>query len=150
MAPLLHTAAIKSKPKHTQTRTTVSRPFFRDHPGEPVPEEKFWTSEQGKINRGRHIDHPAGCHSIRTNQCPPPPFPIFFTGRMPFLPPNQQCKSTEGNKPKHKPTNKLHMYAYHCAVLEYTTQYRTVLIIFPLILQTMVVTQKLSKWTKRR
>ena len=28
---------------------------------------------QGKINRGRHTDHPAGRHSIRTNQCPPPP-----------------------------------------------------------------------------
>ena len=30
---------------------------------------------QGKINRGRHTDHPAGRHSIRTNrtnQCPPP------------------------------------------------------------------------------
>ena len=23
--------------------------------------------------------------------------PLFFTGRMPFLPPNQQCQSTEGN-----------------------------------------------------
>jgi len=23
--------------------TTVSRPFFREHPGEPVPEENFWT-----------------------------------------------------------------------------------------------------------
>ena len=28
---------------------------------------------QGKINRGRHTDHPAGRHSIRTNQRPPPP-----------------------------------------------------------------------------
>jgi len=27
-------------PHHT---TTVLRPFFRDHPGEPVPEEDFWT-----------------------------------------------------------------------------------------------------------
>jgi len=27
----------------THTRTTISRPFFRDHPGEPVPEENFWT-----------------------------------------------------------------------------------------------------------
>jgi len=27
-------------PPHT---TTVLRPFFRDHPGEPVPEENFWT-----------------------------------------------------------------------------------------------------------
>ena len=26
---------------------------------------------QGKINRGRHTDNPAGRHSIRTNQCPP-------------------------------------------------------------------------------
>jgi len=30
---------------------------------------------QGKINRGKHTDHPAGRHSIRTNQCPPPPSP---------------------------------------------------------------------------
>jgi len=27
---------------HTAT-TTVLRPFFRDHPGEPVPKENFWT-----------------------------------------------------------------------------------------------------------
>jgi len=27
----------------TTTATTVSRPFIRDHPGEPVPEENFWT-----------------------------------------------------------------------------------------------------------
>jgi len=29
-------------PKH-HTTTTILRPFFRDHPGEPVPEENFWT-----------------------------------------------------------------------------------------------------------
>ena len=51
---------------------------------------------QGKIDRGRHNDHPAGRHSIRTNQCSPPPFPHIFTGWMPFLPPNQQRQSTEG------------------------------------------------------
>jgi len=27
----------------TNLNTTVLRPFFRDHPGEPVPEENFWT-----------------------------------------------------------------------------------------------------------
>jgi len=27
----------------TTTNTTVLRPFFRDHPGEPVPEVNFWT-----------------------------------------------------------------------------------------------------------
>jgi len=52
---------------------------------------------QRKINRGRHTGHPAGCNSIRTNQCPPPPSSaFFFTGQMPFLPRNQQCQSTEG------------------------------------------------------
>ena len=35
---------------------------------------------QGKINRDRHNDHPAGRHSIRTNQCPPPPSPPYFYG----------------------------------------------------------------------
>jgi len=35
---------------------------------------------QGKINRGRHIDHPTECHSIRTNQCPPPPSPFLQAG----------------------------------------------------------------------
>ena len=31
---------------------------------------------QGKTNRGIHINHPAGCHSIWTKQCPPPPSPL--------------------------------------------------------------------------
>ena len=30
---------------------------------------------QGKINRGRHTDHPDGRQSIRTKQCPPPTIP---------------------------------------------------------------------------
>jgi len=58
--------------------TTVLRPFFRDHPGEPVQKRTSRLVVQGKINRGRHTDHPAGRHSIRTNQCPPPPSPIFY------------------------------------------------------------------------
>jgi len=33
---------------------------------------------QGEINRDRHTDHPAGCHSIQTNQCPPSPHPPYF------------------------------------------------------------------------
>jgi len=72
-------------------------------PGEPVPEEKLLDFlVQGKINRGRQTDHPAGRHSIWTNQCLPPPSPIFFTGLMPFLPPNQQRQSTEGMYKLHK------------------------------------------------
>jgi len=33
---------------------------------------------QRKINRGRHTDHPAGRHSIQTDQCQPPPSPHFY------------------------------------------------------------------------
>ena len=71
--------------------------FFRDHPGEPVPEDNFWTLRcKGRLTEAgtptiqlgatlsgltiAHLHHP----------------PIFFTGRMPFLPPNQRHQSTEG------------------------------------------------------
>ena len=82
----------------TPDTTTILRPFFRDHPGWAGARRELLVDfmVQGEINRGRHTDHPAGRHSIRTNQCPHPPSPIFFSGRMPFLPPNQQCQSTEG------------------------------------------------------
>jgi len=40
--------------------------------------ELLYFMVQGKINRGRNTDHPAGRHSIRTNQCLPPPSPHIF------------------------------------------------------------------------
>jgi len=84
---------------HCIETTTVLRPFFWDHLCEPVPEENFWTLWcKGKLTEADTLDHPAGRHSIRTNQCPSPPSPHFFTGRMLFLPPNQQCQSTEGSE----------------------------------------------------
>ena len=79
------------------TTTTVLRPFFRDHPGEPVPEENFWTL----WCKGRLTE--ADTPTIRISATPsgltsaPLHHPLFFTGRMPFLPPNQQRQSTEGN-----------------------------------------------------
>jgi len=40
-------------------------------------------------------------HSLQTdNHASTPPL-SFFTGRMPFLPPNQQSQSTEGKKLQH-------------------------------------------------
>jgi len=32
-----------SKYTHAHAHTSILRPFFRDHPGEPEPEENFWT-----------------------------------------------------------------------------------------------------------
>ena len=81
----------------TTTTTTVLRPFLRDHPGEPVPEENFRTLWcKARLTEADTLTIRLGAsHSIRTNQCPPPPSPHIFTYRMPFLPPNQQCQSTE-------------------------------------------------------
>jgi len=38
------------------------------------------------------LGHMQVCTSLQTDN----PTVQFFTGRMPFLPPNQQCQSTEG------------------------------------------------------
>jgi len=37
------------------------------------------------------------CFSLQTDNHASTSLFKFFTGRMPFLPPNQQCQSTEGN-----------------------------------------------------
>ena len=58
---------------------------------------------QGKINRGRHTDHPAGRHAIRTNQCLLPPSPHIFC-RPDVLPPAQPTAS------KHWRLRRLYVY----------------------------------------
>jgi len=55
---------------------------------------------QGKINRGRHSDHPTGRHSIRTNQSPPPPSPHVFY-RPDALPATQPTVSKHWRQPAH-------------------------------------------------
>jgi len=56
--------------------------FMALFPGPPgwagARRELLDSTVQGKVNRGRHTDHPAGRHSIRTNQCAPPPYPPYF------------------------------------------------------------------------
>jgi len=77
-----------------QSTTTVLWPFFRDNPGEPVPEENFWTLWcKGILNRGKHTDHLAGRHSIRTNQCPHLPSPHFLQARCPSCHPANSVKA---------------------------------------------------------
>ena len=78
--------------------TTVFRPFFRDHPGEPVPEEKFRTLWcKGRLTKADTLTIQLGAtpSGLISEYLHHPP--IFFTNRMPFLPPNQQHQSTEGN-----------------------------------------------------
>jgi len=87
-----------------QNTTTTTQPFygpFSDDLGEPVPARKkpLDFMVQGEINRGRHIDHSAGRHYIRTNQCPTPQSPPHIFYEPDALPAaNQQCQSTEGTE----------------------------------------------------
>jgi len=43
------------------------------------------------------LGHMQVCTSLQTDNHVAPHHSSFFTGRMPFLPPNQQHQSTEGN-----------------------------------------------------
>jgi len=84
--------------RDTTTTTTVLQPFFWDYLVEPVPEENFWTLWcRGRLTEADKLTirlgaTPSGLTSAHLHHPP-----IFFTGQMPFLPPIQQCQSTEGN-----------------------------------------------------
>jgi len=71
--------------------------FVLDYPGEPVPEPSDFTEARDSEWQWHQLGHVQICTSPQTDNhaCTPPL--SFFTGRMPFLPPNQQRQSTEGN-----------------------------------------------------
>jgi len=62
-------------------------------------EENFWTLWcKGRLTEADTLTirlgaTPSGLNSAHLHHLPP----YFFTGWMPFLPPNQQCQSNEGN-----------------------------------------------------
>jgi len=72
--------------------------LFPGPPGQPVPEENFWILWcKGRLTEAdtptvRLGATPSGLTSAHLHHPP-----MFFTGRMPFLPPNQQHQSTEGS-----------------------------------------------------
>ena len=81
----------------SETTTTTPQPFYGTFPEPPWWAGARWEllvfMVQGKTNRGRHTDHPAGHHSIRTNQCPPPPSPIFLQAGCPSCHPTNSVKA---------------------------------------------------------
>ena len=89
----LSIAVLLPLPKwHGYHTTTVLWPFFQDHSGEPVPEENFLTlwckgrltvGDTPTIRLGTTLSRLTSAHLHH---------PLFFTGWMPFLPPNQQSK----------------------------------------------------------
>jgi len=97
-ADICYIAKVVSDLWTTTTITTFLRLIFRDHPGEPVPEENFWTLWcKGRLTEAYTLTirlgaTPSGLTSTHLHHPP-----IFFAGQMPFLPPSQQRQSTEGN-----------------------------------------------------
>jgi len=79
--------------------TTALWPFFRDYPVSRCQKRNFWTLWcKGRLTEADTLNirlgaTPSGLTSAHLHH---PPY--FFMGRMPSLPPNQQCQSTEGNQ----------------------------------------------------
>jgi len=64
-------------------------------------------TEAGDIEWLWHqLGHMQVCTSLQTDNHTSTPPPQFFTGRMPFLLPNQQRQSTEGNSTEDNYLNK--------------------------------------------
>jgi len=81
----------------TTTPQPFSELFFQDHPGQPVPEDNFWTLWcKGRLTEADTLTIRLGATPFELTSAHLHP-PYFFTGRVPFLPPNQQCQSTEGS-----------------------------------------------------
>ena len=84
---------------HTHTHTRLTD-FVQDYPGELYQKDKTnldFTGARDSEWQWHQLGHMQVCISLQTdNHASTPPL-LFFTDRMPFLPPNQQCESTEGN-----------------------------------------------------
>jgi len=83
---------------------------------------------QGKIKRGRHTNHPAGHHSIRTNQCLPPPYPHLLQARCPSCHPTNSVKALQATRAfglgRRRWSSHQRYYLHHSSVLKaQTTQY---------------------------
>jgi len=60
------------------------------------------------------LDHMQVCTSLQRDNHAITPSIKFFTGRVPFLPPNQQCQSTEG---KHKHGAEMYIFMVRYSIL---------------------------------
>jgi len=56
-----------------------------------------FTGARNSERQWYQLGHMQVCTSLQTDNHASTSLLKFFTGRMPFLPPNQQCQSTEGN-----------------------------------------------------
>ena len=85
---------------NTHTHTTILRPFFRDHPGEPVPEENFWTLWcKGRLTEANTLTIWLGATSSGLTSAHLHHSPIFY--RPDTLPAAQPTVSKHWRQSKH-------------------------------------------------
>jgi len=89
--------------RHPGITTTTPQPFYgpfsRTTQVSRCQKENFWTLWcKGRLTEA-DTDQPAGRHSIRSNWCPPPPFPILY--RPDALPAAQPTVPKHWRQPRH-------------------------------------------------
>jgi len=78
---------------HTHTRLTALFPGLPRWAGTRKVKTNYWSKRQWVA--WHQLGHMQVCTLLQTDTMPAPHHSVF-TGRMPFLPPNQQRQSTEG------------------------------------------------------
>ena len=91
---------------HTHTRLTALCPGLPRWAGTRKVKPIWILLEQDSERQWHQLEHMQVCTSLQTDNHASTSLLKFFTGWMPFLPPNQQCQSTEGKCSSwHSPTN---------------------------------------------
>jgi len=94
---ITHTAKVTSRHTHTHTRLTAPCPGLPGGAGTKKVKPVWILLEQETVSGSGISWAICVCTSLQTdNHASTPPLSLF-TGRMPFLPPNQQRQSTEGS-----------------------------------------------------
>ena len=76
------------------THRSVLRPFFRDHPGEPVPEENFWTLWcEGRLTQADTLIIQLGATPSRLSSAHLHHSPIFLQAGCPSCHPTNSVKA---------------------------------------------------------
>jgi len=85
--------------------TTILRPFFRDHPGEPVPEENFWTPWcKGRLTEADTPTSWLGATPYGATSDHLPPSPHFLQAGCP------SCRPTNSVKEIYQSINNFHEF----------------------------------------
>jgi len=93
----LHTRILS--PTHRRHTHTFNGPLSRTTRERRYQKRKAsldFTEARDSEWQWHQLGHMQVCTSRQTDNHASNPTSQFFTGRMPFLPPNQQCQSTEG------------------------------------------------------